>query len=354
MQPQTISRMINAWLLLCLILLSAAMIIKGTAMLRESGFSIAEWKPINNIALPADGADFQKEFESYKSLPQFQKFFPHMEMDEFRTIYLLEYTQYVLEYMLIIMLFLPLFIFSVMQALGWRSILKFLFIFGFGGLQYVAHSTMTDHSLMDDPHFLPYRMSLELALQFTFFGLIFWQILTFSYPKQGIGGFELPHPPVFLKIFSCLTLAVIFVQVILGGAVSGLHAGLIFNTFPQMDMTWVPDGLWPMPEWYKNLFEDAATAQFVHRMIAYGLTAVVLLFWLLGRNNPHVAHLLPILFSIFVVQFLLGVLTLLFTVPIPISSLHYANAILVFSIAVAIMHRLFIPIKTIYYDIGSG
>ena len=343
----------SGWLLIFLILLCVSMVVKGAATLREAGFSITEWKPIDGLILPAGDEEYQKEFDIYKNLPQFQKVMPHMELDDFKTIYLLEYTRYILEYVLIILAFLPLFIFTVMQAINWRSIIKLLLVLGCGGLQYELHSYLAANSLIDDQHFLPYRLSLELALQFVFFGLVFWQVMTFSYPREGLGGFELPKPPAVLKVFSCLTLVAIFVQIVLGGAVSGLHAGMIFNTFPQMDLAWVPDGLWPQAEWYKNLFEDATTAQFVHRIISYGLTPFLLLFWLVGRNNPHVGHLLPILFSIFIVQFLLGVLALLFAVPVPISSLHYANAILVFSIAVAIMHRLFIPIKTIYYDVGT-
>lgn len=353
MQSQTTSRMISGWLLICLLLLCAGMIVKGIATLREGGLSFAEWKPIDSITMPANDEEYQQAYETYKALPQFAKLMPHMEAGEFRVVYHLEYAAYILEYLLIITALLPFFIFTVMQALSLQSILKLLLMFSFGGLQYVLHSYLLRYSLIDDMHFLPYRLSLQLVVQFIFLGLVLWQMMTFSYPREGLVGFELPKPPGVLKVLACLTLVAIFVQIVLGAAVSGLHAGLIFNTFPQMDLTWIPEGLWPLPEWYKNLFEDATTAQFVHRYISYALTVFILSFWLVGRNNPHVAHLLPILFSIFIVQFLLGVLALLFAVPITISSLHYANAILVFGIAVAIVHRLFIPIKTIYYDVST-
>jgi cytochrome c oxidase assembly protein subunit 15 len=141
------------------------------------------------------------------------------------------------------------------------------------------------------------------------------------------------------------------VQVILGAGVAGLHAGLTYNTFPLMDGHWIPPGFWPNEIWYKNLFEDITTIQFTHRMVAYVLGILIPLFCVIGRNNPHVAHLLPILFSIFVIQFLLGVLTLLFVVPLPLASLHQTNALLLFAISVTIMHRLFIPLKFFTYDI---
>jgi cytochrome c oxidase assembly protein subunit 15 len=182
-------------------------------------------------------------------------------------------------------------------------------------------------------------------------------MLSFSHPQAGAqlgaGEFALPKPPRYLKIFACFVITLIFIQVVLGAFVAGLHAGLIYNTFPLMDGQWVPDGILPTALWYKDVFEDVTTVQFAHRSMAYLLCFIIPYFWLLGRNSPHIAHLLPILFSIFIIQFLFGVLTLLFVVPVPLASLHQANALLLFAIAVTILHRLFIPLETIVYDTGS-
>jgi len=353
MQQQTQSSTLSLWLFLCLLVTIILMVVHGTAELRESGISITQVKPLGDNGFPASDEEFAKEFESYKSLPQFQRFFPDMPIEEFKVVYLLEYIQYILIYCLVILLLLPLALFYAVQVISGVDALKLAGIFAFGGVQYIAHYHMEQNAMMDDPHFIPYRLSLQLALQFMFLGLLLWRFLSFSYPRQDAGGFELPKPTILFKVFACLTLAAIFLQITLGGAVSGLNAGLIFNTFPYMEGVWLPDGVWGNPVWYKNLFEDATTAQFVHRILTYGLALLIPLFWLVGNNNPHIAHLLPILFSIFVVQFLLGVLTLLFTVPLPLAALHLANAILIFMIAVTIMHRLFIPVKTISYDIGT-
>ncbi len=352
MKTQTVPRIIQIWLFASFLLIVTIMMLRGIGSMMEGGMSITEWKPVSSIVYTAPDDVFAQEFQAYRNLPQFQRFFPHMEIQQFRTVYKIEYCRYIARNILIAVVVIPFLLFLLMRMLSVPDTIKLLLIFGTGAAQYRVHSYLVEHRLIDDPHFAPYRLSLVLAMQFFFLGLVLWQLLTFSYPKQGSGGLELPKPGMALKIFSCVALATIFVQTVLGGAVTGLHAGLIFNTFPLMDMSWVPDGLWPLPEWYKNLFEDVTTVQFVHRVLAYGLTAIILLFWLSGRNNPHIAHLLPILFSVFVVQFLLGVLTLLFTVPIPISSLHYANAILTFCISLTIVHRLFVPLRTIYYDIG--
>jgi cytochrome c oxidase assembly protein subunit 15 len=330
------------------------MVTDGASRLLESGLSIAEWKTVDVWPPPTGEEDFAKEFDAYKALPKFQKSFPAMDIKEFRLIYALEYGHVALVYALTVVTWVPLLVLYALPPLRIWEAMKMALIFALGDAQFAVHSYMVQNGLLDDPHFAPYRLSLQLGLQYMFFGLVLWQILTFSYPKQGAGGFELPKPTLTPKILAVFTGVAILLQIVLGGAVSGLHAGLSYNTFPRMDGVWAPEGVWPFLEWYRNIFEDAATAQFVHRVTAYALALFLPLFWLIGRNNPHIAHLLPILFSIFVVQFLLGVLTLLFVVPVPLALMHQANAILVFSLAVTILHRLFIPIKTISYDIGIG
>jgi cytochrome c oxidase assembly protein subunit 15 len=276
-----------------------------------------------------------------------------MGLPEFRHIYWLEYIHRLLGRAVGGVFLLPLVVFTVLRALSLADATKLLIIFTMGFMQGVVGWYMVKSGLVNEPHVSPYLLAFHLSLGFTIFALILWQTLSFSNPREPVSGFELPPPPLVLKIFACLTVMLLFFQVILGAGVAGLHAGLSYNTFPLMDGQWVPEAFWPYPQWFRNLFEDIASVQFCHRTMAYTLSVVIPLFWLIGRNNPHVAHLLPILFSIFVVQFLLGVLTLLFVVPLPLASLHQANALLLFGIAVTILHRLFIPLKSIAYSINS-
>jgi cytochrome c oxidase assembly protein subunit 15 len=354
-QPQTYqaNKKISIWLVLCLAIVALIVVVGGLTRLTESGLSIVEWKPVTGIFPPLDDAEFEKEFEDYKASPQFQKTFPDMPLEEFKHIYWLEYVHRLLGRLAGTIFLLPLIGFTFTRMLPWKTALKLTAIFVLGGAQGIIGWYMVKSGLINDPHVSPYRLSLHLTTGFLLFGLILWQLLTFNYPRSFPGGFELPSPPRFLKILACITGGLIFIQVILGACVAGLHAGLTYNTFPLMDGHWLPDGLWPIDPWYKNLFEDVTTAQFCHRMVAYILTIAIPLFWFLGRTNPHIAHLLPILFSIFIVQFLLGILTLLFVVPVPLASLHQSNALFLFGLAVTIIHRLFIPVKTINYDLGS-
>lgn len=358
MQPQTspsgsADKAVTIWLVLCLGLVALMVILGGLTRLTESGLSIVEWKPISGILPPISDAQWTEEFSAYQATPQFKKSFPGMQITEFKRIYWLEYLHRLAGRSIGLVFLLPLVCFGILGMLSLERMAKLLAIFALGFGQGLIGWYMVKSGLVNEPRVSPYLLAFHLGLGFTIFGLIGWQGLSAAYPKASAYGFELPPPPLSLKLFACAVVALIFLQAILGASVAGLHAGLTYNTFPRMDGQWIPDGLWPSGAWYKDLFEDITTAQFCHRMMAYVMAAAIPLFWVLGRNNPHVVHLLPILFSIFVIQFLLGVLTLLFVVPLPLASLHQTNALLLFGIAVTILHRLFIPLKYISYGMDG-
>ncbi len=342
---------ISIWLVLCLCMVALMVIIGGLTRLTESGLSIVEWKPITGILPPQNNTEWAQEFAQYKTSPQSQKSFPSMTLHEFKRIYWLEYVHRLLGRCIGTLFLLPLLLFAGLRAITPRQFLVLTAIFALGGAQGIIGWHMVQSGLVDDPHVSPYRLALHLGMGFALFGLLLWQTLTFMRPTLPVGGFELPYPPRWLKLFACGVMALIFLQIIMGALVAGLHAGLTYNTFPLMDGRWIPEGLWPLDSWYRNLCEDVTTAQFMHRLMAYALAAAIPLFWLAGRHNPHIAHLLPVLFSLLVVQFLLGVLTLLFVVPVPLASLHQANALLLFGVTVTILHRLFLPITRMGFEV---
>ncbi len=347
---------VTIWLWICLLLVAGMVIVGGLTRLTESGLSIVEWKPITGTLPPSSEEEWTQEMAAYKTSPQAEKVFPDITLEEFKHIFWLEYIHRLLGRVIGAAFLFPLIVFSVARILTWRQTLKLTAIFTLGGAQGLIGWYMVKSGLVDNPHVSPYRLALHLGTGFTLFACILWQALNFARkPTPSIGAFMLPAPSQWLKAMACIAVLTIFLQVIMGAFVAGLHAGLTYNTFPYMDEKWIPEGLWPDADaaWYINLLEDVTTVQFTHRALAYVLSFIVPCFWIVGRNNPHVAHLLPILFAIFVVQFLLGVLTLLFVVPVPLASLHQTNALLLFGITVTILHRLFLPIKAIAYDLGN-
>ena len=75
-----------------------------------------------------------------------------------------------------------------------------------------------------------------------------------------------------------------------GGLVAGLNAGLDYNTWPSMDGGWLPDGVLALSPWWLNAFENAATVQFDHRMLAYATTICIAgLWWRCRDASPPTA-----------------------------------------------------------------
>jgi cytochrome c oxidase assembly protein subunit 15 len=139
-----------------------------------------------------------------------------------------------------------------------------------------------------------------------------------------------------MRRVASLIIALVLLQIFLGGLVAGLNAGMTFNTWPLMDGVLVPSGLLIQQPAWRNLFENAATVQFDHRMVGYVLFAVALLHALQARGNSHgrTALLLALLVTL---QAVIGIATLLLVVPLHLALTHQLGAVIVLWVAVA--HR---------------
>ena len=111
--------------------------------------------------------------------------------------------------------------------------------------------------------------------------------------------------------------------------VAGLDAGMGYNTWPLMDGALVPAGMDAMQPGWRTLFENALTVQFIHRGTAYlvALYALFLLWRRVGQGGFIGVHgWLPRIGLLIGLQIVLGIATLLFSVPIPLALGHQALA----------------------------
>ena len=128
-----------------------------------------------------------------------------------------------------------------------------------------------------------------------------------------------------------------------GGLVAGTHAGLTYNTFPLMDGSFVPAGYAQLEPFIRNWFENVAAVQFDHRLLAMTTAAAVLALWLAGwrATLARPARLaLHALLAAVLLQFALGLLTLLLVVPIPLAAAHQGGAVLLLTAAIVLRHSL--------------
>ena len=165
-----------------------------------------------------------------------------------------------------------------------------------------------------------------------------WVALGLLYPKSQAADTVAP-----LRRFGLVVTGLIFLMIVSGGFVAGTHAGFVFNDWPFMHGRLVPEGLLALEPWWRNGFENLATVQFNHRLLAYLLCLTIPAYWLAARRHALDArarlliHLLP---AVLAVQVALGITTLLFVVPIPLAAAHQAGAVVLFTLALLLNHRL--------------
>ena len=137
--------------------------------------------------------------------------------------------------------------------------------------------------------------------------------------------------------------AIIFVMSLSGGLVAGIRAGLVYNTFPLMNGYWIPPQILLLEPWYSNFFDNAATVQFDHRLIAWLLAALVPWFWWRSRHvtlTPWARLWCDALPAVLILQLTLGIVTLLLAVPVALAAAHQAGALLLLTSALMANHQL--------------
>ncbi len=95
--------------------------------------------------------------------------------------------------------------------------------------------------------------------------------------------------------------------------------------------------------WYRNFFDNMATVQFDHRMIAWTLAILIPVFWYRSRSLPlsgSARLACSLLLIMLAIQIGLGISTLLLVVPLPLAAAHQAGAVLLFTAALWVNHQL--------------
>jgi cytochrome c oxidase assembly protein subunit 15 len=322
--------LIRLWIACLAALVFAMVVVGGATRLTQSGLSIVEWKPVTGVVPPLSQAQWQVEFDKYKTIPQYQRVNRGMSLDEFKTIFWWEWSHRLLGRLLGAMFLLPFLFFLWRGLIDRRLAGALLGIFTLGAVQGAVGWWMVSSGLTERVVVSQYRLAFHLTLAC----LIYAALVVTADRYSG----RPPQMPVPRRIgVSAAGLVVLVImQIYLGALVAGLHAGRIYNTWPLIDGALVPPGLlFDQPAW-RNFFENPLTVQFDHRMIAYGLFAVALFHavdvWRTfeGRTLRIGAAVLA---AVVCAQAALGIATLLMAAPLALAMLHQAMALVVLTVA---------------------
>ena len=253
-----------------------------------------------------------------------------MNLEEFKGIFWLEYIHRLAGRITGLVFFIPLMFFIYKKAIDRAFALKLTGVLFLGGFQAVVGWMMVSSGLKDAPHVSQYWLAFHLCMAFILYSLLFFMGL-----GRFVGDRQFLTSSKGIKKFSYFVTALIFIQVFWGALVAGLDAGLIYNTFPLMEGYLIPNGLFEVEPLYINFFDNVKTVQFTHRCLAAFLSVVIFAFWLKARRTP-IYKSANFLMLILVLQFSLGVLTLIHVVPIALASAHQMVALVLFSISLYI------------------
>lgn len=319
---------VKIWLLICCALVSLMVWIGGITRLTGSGLSITEWQPISGVVPPFGAGAWQEVYEKYQATPEYRLINYGITLAQFKKIYWTEYIHRLLARSTGLFFILPFLYFAFARYLGRRDIIINLFIAILMALQALVGWYMVRSGLQDSPQVSHYWLAFHLGMAFIIFFLLFFQVIS-SRDMSNTG----PRPKS--KLLPAISMLV-FLQIILGALLAGLHGGLIYNTFPLMEGELIPVDV------FKNIsrsspLKNIAFIQFLHRWLAIIILALTLIPLTKTFQKKTLA-----LFSMALLQVSLGIITLLMQAHIVPASLHQIAALLLFSAS------LYVSIKPPY------
>lgn len=325
-------RLVAIWIFVCCIMVVAMVVLGGLTRLTHSGLSMVEWQPLT-ILPPLSDVDWEIAFSKYRESPEFKEVNPDMKLTGFKGIFWLEYVHRLWGRSIGLVFAVPFVLFLIAGRIEAKLARRLGGIFLLGGAQGLMGWLMVKSGLVDQPDVSHYRLAAHLMLAFVILGALLW---------TGLG--MLPGrsaPPGARRLFPWALALVVLVMVTAswGAFVAGLDAGLMYNTFPLMNGQLLPDYAFDQNPLAANFVANPGTVQFTHRLLAVSTLLLATILWLKGRRLG-IGPLLTATVLWAWGQAGLGIATLLFQVPVALGSLHQAGAVLLFALALSLMHSL--------------
>lgn len=327
------------WLLSGCILVFVMVVVGGITRLTSSGLSMTDWHLLTDTLPPLTETAWQQAFNAYKQFPEYQKINIHnnFQLADYKFIYFWEWFHRFIARILGLVFLIPFIYFLIKKKLDNATFKKCGILLGMGALQGFFGWFMVKSGLINNPDVSHFRLSLHLTFAFLTFAYTLWVALDLIYTNKT----EVILP---LRKFARITLIFILLQIIYGGFVAGLDAGFIHNHWPLMS-----DGqffhesiILEKNTWLERFTEGKSGVQFVHRTMAYVVVGLILFLFfkskkytLTNSQNNGINALLIIVF----LQFTLGVLTLLYSVPLWLGVTHQATAFFLLAAMTFTLHR---------------
>ena len=346
--PKGARRAIRIWLMILFVMVTAMIALGGATRLTDSGLSIVEWAPVTGTLPPMTDADWQAEFQAYQQIPQYQQLNPNMDLTGFKQIYWWEWSHRLLGRMVGLVWAIGFFGFLLTRRIptGWTP--RLLGVGVLGGLQGAIGWWMVSSGLVEGmTSVASYRLAIHLGLAFVILGLIAWYVLLLGRSEADtVRARRAGEPKLFSMSTGLMHLA--FVQILIGALVAGIDAGRTYTGWPTMGGEWIPAAIWEPALGWRNLFENPALVQFIHRIAGYLLTIFAIVVWMRARKSPHpvTRGAFTVMLVMVAVQVGLGIMNVLHASPLPLALTHQIGAIALFVLIIRARYNARYPYAT--------
>ena len=330
-------RLVAWWLFAVCAMLWVMIVLGGATRLTGSGLSIMEWAPLSGVVPPWSDAEWQRLFALYQKVPQYKLVNEGFGLDGFKHIFWLEWTHRLWGRLIGVVFLVPLVVLGLRGAIRRGLWLRLAGLFVLGGLQgAVGWFMVASGFAADSTAVSAYRLVMHLALALLLYSALLWTALGVLRPREA----AVARSPALGRTLAAASV-LLPLTIIAGGFVAGLHAGLIYNSFPMMGPGIVPPDYAVLHPFARNLTENVAAVQFDHRVLATltALTVAAAVYLGLRPAEPRAVRIASLcLGAAVVLQYTLGVVTLLWVVPIGFATAHQAVAILLLTATLVMIH----------------
>jgi cytochrome c oxidase assembly protein subunit 15 len=324
------------WLFTGCFLIFIMVIVGGITRLTDSGLSISNYKLITGTIPPIGDQEWQEAFDLYKQHPEFQAYNNHFNIEDFKSIYFWEWLHRVIGRSIGLVFIIPFIYFLIRKQLTKKTIKKCIILLGLGGFQGFLGWYMVKSGLVDMPDVSHYRLAAHLTTAFLTFAATLWVALDLIFPNK-------KPPNKKIRNLIIISYLVLIFQIIYGAFVAGLKAGLLHNHWPMMNEgAFIHSSSYVLNPIYKNFIENPSGIQFIHRIAAYLVVFFIFLIWKKTKSLPMTSNQkngIKTLVILVLIQFGLGVFTLLLQVPLWLGVAHQIGAFLLLSAMTFTLHR---------------
>jgi cytochrome c oxidase assembly protein subunit 15 len=166
---------------------------------------------------------------------------------------------------------IPFVVFLIQGRFKRKMVRPMVILFLLGALQGAVGWIMVASGLTGDAIYVePVKLAMHFVLASVLISYTFWFALQLLIRKEALVNAK------GLKKNTLIIIAILFIQLIFGALMAGNKAAPAAPTWPDINGSFIPGYVFTPADGWKSIVENAIVIQFIHRSLAYIITAGIL------------------------------------------------------------------------------